>query len=170
MATGPIVTASFRRILVGWDGSPGAVSALYAAAAVEAAHVVALAVFRPAPYTEDVEENPADLIGRQRFVQETFTRACQSVPGAQRARVKLQIIEGGDPARAVCEYADQHGFDLLVLGRRCAALADRSCGRDRGPQDRPPASAHAVESCWPPVRALEWLADLVRPWQRSATW
>ena len=36
---------------------------------------------------------------------------------AQRARVTLQIAQSGDPARVVSEYADQRGFDLLVLGR-----------------------------------------------------
>ena len=39
------------------------------------------------------------------------------MPGAARARVSLQIVEDGDPARAVCDYAAEHGFDLLVLGR-----------------------------------------------------
>jgi nucleotide-binding universal stress UspA family protein len=112
--------ATFRRILVGWDCSPGAAAALRAAAAVasdEAAHVVALAVLKPAPHTEDAEEGAADFDGRQRIAQETFTRACEAMPAAQRARVTLQFAQSGDAARTVCEYAQQHGFDLLVLGR-----------------------------------------------------
>jgi nucleotide-binding universal stress UspA family protein len=120
MTTGPMVTASFRRVLVGWDCSAGAAAALRAAVAVaadEAAHVVALAVLKPAPHTEDAEEGAADFDGRQRFAQETFAKACAAMPGAQRARVTLTFTQSGDPARTVCEYAQQHGFDLLVLGR-----------------------------------------------------
>ncbi len=110
----------FRRILVGWDCSPGAVAALRAAAAVatdDAAHVVALAVLRPAPHTEDADEGVADFNGRQRFAQETFAKACEAIPDVQRARVSLQFAQSGDAARTVCDYAQQHGFDLLVLGR-----------------------------------------------------
>ncbi len=110
----------FRRILVGWDCSPGATAALRAAAAVaidEASHVVALAVLRPAPQTEDADEGLADFDGRQRIARETFAIACATMPEAQRARVSLQFAQSGDAARTVCEYAEQHGFDLLVLGR-----------------------------------------------------
>ena len=115
MTTGP-----FRRILVGWDCSPGAAAALRAAAAVatdEAARVVALAVLKPAPHTEDAAEGAADFDGRQRFAEETFAKACSAMPDAQRARVSLRFAESGDAARAVCEYAQQQDFDLLVLGR-----------------------------------------------------
>lgn len=110
----------FRRILVGWDCSPGAVAALRAAAAVAdggATHVVALAVLRPAPHTEDVAEGVADYDERQRFARETFATARDNLPDALRARLSLQFEQSGDAARAVCEYAQQHGFDLLVLGR-----------------------------------------------------
>jgi nucleotide-binding universal stress UspA family protein len=31
--------------------------------------------------------------------------------------VSLEFVESGDAASTVCEYAQQHGFDLLVLGR-----------------------------------------------------
>ena len=42
------------------------------------------------------------------------------MPDALRARLSLQFEQSGDAARAVCEYAQQHGFDLLVLGRHGA--------------------------------------------------
>jgi nucleotide-binding universal stress UspA family protein len=115
-----MVTVPFRRILVGWDGSPGAAAALRAAAAIatgDSVHVVALAVLKPAPHTEDPGEGAADFDGRRRFAEQTFTRARQGLAGAQRIRMTLEVAQSGDAARAVCEYADQHGFDLLVLGR-----------------------------------------------------
>ena len=114
-------TGPFRRILVGWDCSPGASAALRAAAAVaegdEAAHVVALAVLRPASHTEDRAEGAADFDGRQRLAQETFARARDTLPAVLRQRATLHFAESGDAAHTVCEYAYQHGFDLLVLGR-----------------------------------------------------
>lgn len=118
MTTGP-----FRRILVGWDCSPGAVAALRAAMAAatdEAARVVVLAVLKPAPSTEEAAEGAADFDGRQRVAEETFAKTCSAMPDGQRARVTLRFTESGDAARTVCEYAQQHGFDLLVLGRHGA--------------------------------------------------
>jgi nucleotide-binding universal stress UspA family protein len=74
-------------------------------------------VLRPAPHTEDPEEGASDFGGCQRFAQESFGKACEAMSDAQRAGVTLQFIQSEDPARTVCEYAQQHGFDLLVLGR-----------------------------------------------------
>jgi nucleotide-binding universal stress UspA family protein len=115
-----VTTAPFRRILVGWDCSRGAASALRAAAALatdDAVRVVALAVLRPAPHTEDAEEGVADFDRRQQFAQEMFASACAAMPEGQRPRVSLRFAESADAARAVCQYAEQHAFDLLVLGR-----------------------------------------------------
>jgi hypothetical protein len=50
--------------------------------------VVALAVLKPAPHTEDAEEGAADFGGRQRFAQETFARACEAMPCAQRGHAR----------------------------------------------------------------------------------
>lgn len=120
MGTGPMHVARLRKILVGWDCSPGAAAALRAAAVIAAegaARVVALAVLRPAQYTEDAEEGAADFDGRQRFAQETFAKARSALPETLQERVCLQFAQSDDAARTVCEYAQQHGFDLLVLGR-----------------------------------------------------
>jgi len=109
----------FHRVLVGWDCSPGAAAALHAAAAIasgDAARVVALAVLKPV-HAESRDEGAADLAGRRQFAQETFTKARDGLDGATRARVSLRFAESTDPARVICEYADEHGYDLLVLGR-----------------------------------------------------
>lgn len=127
MTGNPAMIMPFRRILVGWDGSPGAAAALRAAAAITAAadgapagqapHVVVLAVLKPAPHTEDTAENAADLDGRRRFAAETFDQAAEALGDPLRLRADLEFAESGDPARAVCEYARDQAFDLLVLGR-----------------------------------------------------
>jgi len=79
--------------------------------------VVVLAVLKPAPRTEDAEEGAADFDERQHFARETFAKAREALPGVLRERVSLQFAESGDVAGTVCDYAQQHGFDLLVLGR-----------------------------------------------------
>jgi nucleotide-binding universal stress UspA family protein len=113
------VTA-FHRILVGWDCSPGAAAALRAAASLAAddtVRVVALAVLKPASHAESREEGTADLDARREHAMKTFAEARDALTPDRRARVSLHFAESGDAARIVCEYAQQHGFDLLVLGR-----------------------------------------------------
>jgi nucleotide-binding universal stress UspA family protein len=120
MAPGPIGIRPVRRILVGWDCSPGAAAAMHAAAAVaadRAATIVVLAVLRPAPRAEETAEGAADFDERRRFAQETFAKAWEGLPAVLREHVSLRFAESGDAAGTVCEYASQHGFDLLVLGR-----------------------------------------------------
>ncbi len=111
----------FRRVLVGWDSSPGAAAALAAATAIaddEGGRVVALAVLRPVPRGEGSEEEQAVEIARHRHqAEEAFVKARDTLPGASRTRVTLAFAEGADAARELCEYADTHVFDLLVLGR-----------------------------------------------------
>jgi nucleotide-binding universal stress UspA family protein len=111
----------FRRVLVGWDSSPGAAAALLAAAAIaddEMGHVVALAVLRPVPRGEGGEEERAGEIARHRHqAEESFGKARGTLPGATRARVTLEFAESSDAARALCDYAEAHMFELLVLGR-----------------------------------------------------
>jgi nucleotide-binding universal stress UspA family protein len=109
-----------RRILVGWDCSPGAAAALRAVAALAAdedAAVIVLAVLKSAPRTEDVAEGTADFDERKVFAEKTFARAREGLPDGVRSRVSLRFAESGDAAGTVCEYASQHEFDLLALGR-----------------------------------------------------
>ena len=69
------------------------------------------------PHGECSEDRARDLAERRRYTERLFNQVKDSVSAAVRARVSLQIVEDGDPARAVCDYAAEHGFDLLVLGR-----------------------------------------------------
>jgi nucleotide-binding universal stress UspA family protein len=119
----PIDRVPFRRVLVGWDCSPGSAAALRAVVAIadmEAGHVVALAVLRPAPYTENKEEGPADLAERQHHAFATFSATKKTLDGPCGRSVSLHFVESADAARAVREYAIKLGFDLLVLGRHGA--------------------------------------------------
>ena len=59
---------------------------------------------------------PRSLL-EKRFAEKTFAKARDELPQAVRGRVSLQFVQSGDAAATVCEYARQHGFDLLALGR-----------------------------------------------------
>ena len=111
----------FHRVLVGWDSSPGAAAALAAAIAIaddEGGGVVALAVLRPVHRGEGGEEERAAEIARhQHQTAEAFAKAMDVLQGTSRARVTLEFAENSDAAKTVCEYADAHVFELIVLGR-----------------------------------------------------
>lgn len=123
MTAGP-----FRRVLVGWDASAGAVEALCAAAAIavgEGGHVVALAVVQQAPSAEAAGDHDRDLAAIRRRTEANFERA-RAVAAGRDVRMSLQIVEDKHVARAVCDYAVEHAFDLLVLGRHGDGAALRS--------------------------------------------
>ena len=110
----------FRRLLVGWDASRDAAAALRAAAAIagdEQGHVVALAVLPPGGHAETAAERSADRAAARDRVRWPFEELCLELAGPGCARMTLQFGEDRQIARAVCGYAAEHGFDLLVLGR-----------------------------------------------------
>ncbi len=120
-----VTAAPFRRVLVGWDASADAVAALGAAAAItgrDGGHVVALAVV---PQAWHAEEDEAERAATRRRVEEGFERARQAVPAVRSARVTLAIVEDARADAAVCGYAEDHGFDLVVLGRHGDGVAIR---------------------------------------------
>ena len=113
MTAGP-----FRRVLVGWDASADAAEALCAAASIvrgDAGHVVALTVLPAVPGAEAADEQEGERAATRRRAQECFERTRGSA--AAGVRTSLHIVEDRQVARAVCAYAEEHGFDLLVLGR-----------------------------------------------------
>ncbi len=125
---------SFRRVLVGFDGSPDATEAMRAATAVAArdgGHVVALCVVRQPPHADgDHEGNEASGRLRQHAeaVFEELRRDQPSVPGV-RTSVKVVYADRDDPGRVVTDYAAQHGFDMLVLGRHGDGARRKKLGR-----------------------------------------
>ncbi len=111
----------FRRLLVGWDASRNAAVALRAAAAIAGdaqGHVVALAVLPPGGHAETAAERSADRDAVRDRVRRPFEQLCLELAGPGCARMNLQFGEDRHIAHALCGYAAEHGFDLLVLGRR----------------------------------------------------
>src|SRR6266581_366102 len=94
----PVTAGRFRHVLVGWDASADAAEALSAAASIAG------------------DERDSERAAARRWVEEQFERARQVVASANGARMSLEIVESPQVARVVCDYAAEHGFDLLVLG------------------------------------------------------
>jgi nucleotide-binding universal stress UspA family protein len=115
------VNAPFRRVLVGWDGSPDSAEALSVATQIadrDGGHVVALAVLRAAAVPEAGDDGDG---GRPAIVRlaEAYFEELRRRPSAAPVRLSAQALvdSRSSAGRAVCEYAAEHGFDLLVLGR-----------------------------------------------------
>jgi nucleotide-binding universal stress UspA family protein len=136
----------FRRVLVGWDGSPDAAEALSVALQIairDRGHVVALAVLRQEAHPEasdDGEDGPPAIA---RLAEAQFEQLRRRMPASQVRLTAHVIVDGRSNAgQAVCDYAEAHGFDLVVLGRRGEAggrssrlgrVADEAAQRSRVP-------------------------------------
>ncbi len=116
----PLRGGPFRRTLVAFDGSADSVVALKTATAIMGAssgHVVALAVLSSAPRREADRDGPAQDSDQARRVESTFENARAAVARSTPARLDLHALQGRQVAASICDYAAEHGFDLLVVGR-----------------------------------------------------
>ena len=103
---------SFRRLLVGYDGSHDAQRALRAATALARGlngdvHVL-VAVHRPAH-----TETPAEAARATESEQARLTSGLAEAGGSG---LPLHVVNADDPAAALAEHAERHGFDLIVVG------------------------------------------------------
>ena len=107
----------FRRILVGFDGSAEARHALRVATALASelggqAHV--LLVVRPPAHAEtEEEERRATEAERDNLSRGLAEAGHRASPGAT---VMTEVVLADDPAVALASYAEEHGFDLVVVG------------------------------------------------------
>ena len=116
----------FKRILIAYDGSKGADMALSRAVelgALTGAELLVLTIHRhhsllEASFSMVRPEDPANiddvLRDHAREVAETGKRRAIEA-GATRVRA---YIKGGQPARGIVQFAEEHGADLIVLGSR----------------------------------------------------
>ena len=114
----------FRRLLVGFDGSPDATEAVRAATALlarDGGHVVALAVVARSSGGEDGSVADDEGRGLRTLAEACFAETLRTwPPGAAIVRTSVQVVvaDGASPAQVVTNYAVEHGYDMLVLGRR----------------------------------------------------
>ncbi|MGO9083097.1 MAG: universal stress protein [Streptosporangiaceae bacterium] len=110
----------FRRVLVAWDGSPDAIAALKAAAALVGdgpGHVVALAAQPAAPRREAEREPAQEAPASMRHMADAFQATKSAIAEMSPVRIDLHTANDRHAASAICDYALEHGFDLLVIGR-----------------------------------------------------
>lgn len=116
----------FRRVLAGYDGSPDAAEAVRAAAAIAArdgGHVVALSVVRRSQHADGDGDGDGELRGEGGSLRERaealFDELRRNPSAAGTVRMSAQIVYADDRnlGKVVTDYAAEHGFDVLVLGR-----------------------------------------------------
>jgi nucleotide-binding universal stress UspA family protein len=112
----------FRRVLAGYDGSPDAAEAVRAAAAIAArdgGHVVALSVLRQSPHPDGDDEPGGEGGSLRDRAEALFDELRRDAHGGAAVRMSAQIVYADDKSlgKAVADYAADHGFDVLVLGR-----------------------------------------------------
>ncbi|MHB1518006.1 MAG: universal stress protein [Acidimicrobiales bacterium] len=107
----------FRRLLVGFDGSAEARRALRVAIALAAdlgGDVHALLVIRPPAHAETAAERAS----AEEAERENLSRGLSEMANSAQNRweVSTHIVFADDPAKAIAEHVDVHGFDLVVVG------------------------------------------------------
>jgi len=120
----------FRRILVGFDGSPGARRALHYALqlAVSSESLVwALAVKEPLPrYAARAAELLAESDVREHF--ERLENEARSEAAAAGVPLQAEAVQG-HASQAIVEYARQVNADLIVIGQHGhGGVLDRMLG------------------------------------------
>jgi len=108
----------FKKILIGYDDSPGAKRALEVACEMAKAldaELWALAVLEHLPkYAASVGEIEEAQAQGQAYLRELLSGAQEYALGRE---VALQVDQvSGQPAQAIVKYADDQRFNLIVLG------------------------------------------------------
>jgi len=125
------MAAAFRRVLVGFDGSPDACEALKAAVAIagrDGGHVVALSVLRHAPSHEENEIQDGESGELRKLAEASFDKLRRGPQPTGGVRMSIQVVfsDRESAAQVVSSYAAEHGFDMLVLGRHGDGVRPRS--------------------------------------------
>jgi nucleotide-binding universal stress UspA family protein len=107
----------FRRVLVGFDGSTEAQRALLVAVTLASevgGQVHVLLVARPPAHAE-TEGEAMRAVESER---ESLSRGLSEVESRSphRASVTTAVVLADDPAPAIAAYAEEHGYDLVVVG------------------------------------------------------
>jgi nucleotide-binding universal stress UspA family protein len=115
----------FRHILVAWDGSDAATYAFTIAADLASKYHAALTILSVISASADVETSDERNEAVERAKQRLSERAHALHRIAYEYDVKADFVtETADHAAdAIVDYAHEHGFDLIVMGRRGVSLA-----------------------------------------------
>jgi nucleotide-binding universal stress UspA family protein len=117
----------FSRILLAWDGSEVALRAFDVAIDMTRRNdgeLIAISIAYSPTHAETAADRRESADAAHRYLTDTFQEVADR---AERAGVSVEheIVEGDTPARVICEYAHEHGFDLIVCGHHHARRAGR---------------------------------------------
>jgi nucleotide-binding universal stress UspA family protein len=117
----------FQRILVVWDGSETALRGFDVAIDITRrydAELVAVSIAYTPAHAETASDRRQTVDAAEQYLRQTFADVADR---AQRAGVEVshEIIEGQTPARALIDYAHEHGVDLIVCGHHPTRRAGR---------------------------------------------
>lgn len=102
----------FKRVLVGFDGSPNAQRALREAVAFATelrGELTVLVVTRPSAHAETDRD-------RDRAIAEEREALTRGLALADLVDVPMESVTADDPGRALADFAREHGFDVIVVG------------------------------------------------------
>lgn len=108
----------FRRVLVGYDGSEEARVALRAGEGLAGdlgADLRVLVVVRPPAHAETPEELERAEAAERENLSAGLAAARSSGPTGD--DLDVRVVFANDPAAALAVHAEEHGFDLVVVGR-----------------------------------------------------
>jgi nucleotide-binding universal stress UspA family protein len=122
----------FQRILLAWDGSEASLRAFDAAIDITRrydAELVTVSVAYSPAHAETAADRRETVDAAHRYLTHTFDEVADR---ALRAGVQVthEIIDGDTPARALAEYAHEHGVDLIVCGHHPTHRVGRLLLRD----------------------------------------
>jgi len=122
----------FQRLLLAWDGSDVALRAFDVAIDLTRrydADLVAVSIAYSPTHAETHSDREESSEAAHRYLEQSFTEIKDR---AERTGVSVehQIIEGDRPARALLDFAHEHGFDLVVCGHHHSRRAGRLLLRD----------------------------------------
>ena len=118
----------FHRIMVAWDGSAVAEHALRIARDVAdhyAAHLTVVSVLELPVHAEAREDRERTVREQTEHYTQTLARTKLGLADAP-AELRHEFLQGMDPARTICAYAHEHGYDLIVIGRGHRGIIQRS--------------------------------------------
>ncbi len=108
----------FQNVLVGYDGSSGAKAALECAALMSrelGTNITALWVCKPLPRFSDLL---GEFKGEKEAADESYRERCTEVfRAAKRHGIDIRCkTRRGHPAKTILRFADEGGYDLIVVG------------------------------------------------------
>ena len=107
-----------RRLLVCFDGSEEAQQAIELALDLGRHLGAELTVFSVLPDLSHLETTEARAAAERAAMERLISELAPAKLRAAANNVKLYevVINGGDPADQIAAHADEHGFDLVVVG------------------------------------------------------